>query len=142
MRRIGCRGSGSRKAAIALAEEDPDRAVQLFQEGRVLVPKCSFCGLPELGEAFEAASMPDSAVAVRTKPTWKIPALFRSQQDNTRLHRVLWGLGRSYEAMGQPDRAGDYYQWLQDLWSEADVGLQPQVDGLRGKLTSLGRDPE
>jgi tetratricopeptide (TPR) repeat protein len=127
------------EAAIALAGGDPDEAIRLYQEGRFRVPRCYFCGLPELGEAFEAAALPDSAVA-SYEEYLGVKGLFRSQQDNTRLHRVLLGLGRSHEALGEPERAGDYYQWLYELWSEADQGLQPRVAELRRKLTALGRE--
>ena len=38
------------EAAISLAEGAPQEAVNLYREGRALVPKCYLCGLPELGE--------------------------------------------------------------------------------------------
>ncbi|MBT8395663.1 MAG: tetratricopeptide repeat protein, partial [Gemmatimonadetes bacterium] len=126
------------EAAIAFATGDAEEAVRLYEEGRAMVPKCGFCGLPEWAEALEAASRPDSAVAAY-EGYLEFNGLFRSQQDNTRLHRVLLGLGRSYEALGQPDRAGDYYQWLYDLWSEADPPLQARRADLRVKLLALGR---
>ncbi len=126
------------EAAIALAEGATQEAVSLYREGRALVPKCYLCGLPELGEAMEAAAMPDSAVAVYEEYLGA-KTLFRSQQDNTRLHRALLGLGRSHEDLGRPERAGDYYQWLLDLWSDADPALASRVDELEGKLVALGR---
>jgi tetratricopeptide (TPR) repeat protein len=127
------------EAAIALAEGSAEDAVGLYRDARGLVPRCDFCGLPEMGEAFEAATMPDSAMAAY-EGYLEVRALFRSQQDNVRLHRVLLGLGRSHEALGQPDRAGDYYQWLLDLWSDADSGLRPRVEELNRKMQALGRE--
>jgi len=127
----------SAEAAIALVEGDPEEAVRLYREARALAPKCDFCGLPEMGEAFEAAAMPDSAVAAYEGYLEK-KALFRSQNDNVRLHRALLGLGRSYEALGQPGRAADHYRWLLDLWSDADPGLRPRVEELRRRLGALG----
>ena len=127
----------SAEAAIALAEGDPEEAVRLYREARALLPKCDFCGLPEMGEAFEVAAMPDSAVAVY-EGYLEAKALFRSGNDNVKLHRVLLGLGRSYEALGRPERAGDHYRWLLDLWSDADPGLQTRVETLRLKLRALG----
>jgi len=124
------------EAAIALAEGSPEEAVRLYREARGLNPYCEFCGLPEMGEAFEAAAMPDSAVATY-EGYLEIKALFRSQNDNVKLHRVLLGLGRSYEALGQPDRAADYYRWLLDLWADADPGLRPRVEDLQAKLRAL-----
>ncbi|MFH1762995.1 MAG: hypothetical protein ABIF09_02280 [Gemmatimonadota bacterium] len=125
------------EAAVALADGRPEEAVRLYREARALAPTCEFCGLPEVGEAFEAAAMPDSAV-VSYEGYLEIKALFRSLNDNVRLHRVLLGLGRSYEALGQRERAADHFRWLLGLWSEADPGLQPRVEELREKLDSLG----
>jgi tetratricopeptide (TPR) repeat protein len=126
------------EAAIALAEGGAQEAVSLYQEGRAMVPKCYLCGLPELGEAMEAAAMPDSAVA-SFEEYLDAKALFRSQFDNMKLHRALLGLGRSHEALGQPERAGDYYLWLLDLWSDADPALASRVNELEMKLAALGR---
>lgn len=133
----GCRSDLlSVEAAIALAEGNPEEAVRLYRQARLLVPQCDFCGLPEMGEAFEAAAMPDSAAA-SYEGYLGIKALFRSGNDNVRLHRALLGLGRSYEALGQRERAAEYYSWLLDLWSEADPGLQPRVEEVRTKLGAL-----
>jgi tetratricopeptide (TPR) repeat protein len=129
----------SAEAAIALAEGNPGEAVRLSRQARALVPKCDLCSLPEIGEAFEAASMPDSAVAAY-EAYLESKTLFRSRNDNVKLHRVLLGLGRSYEAMGQPERAADHYRWLLELWSDADPGLQPRVEELREKLGALGEN--
>jgi tetratricopeptide (TPR) repeat protein len=122
-----------------LAEGNPGEAVRLSRQARALVPKCDLCSLPEIGEAFEAASMPDSAVAAY-EAYLESKTLFRSRNDNVKLHRVLLGLGRSYEAMGQPERAADHYRWLLELWSDADPGLQPRVEELREKLGALGEN--
>ena len=101
-----------------------------------MVPKCGFCSLPELGEAFEAGAMPDSAAAVYEEYL-EIKDLFRSQQDNLNLPRALLGLGRSHEAMGRPDRAADYYRRLLRLWADSDPELAPRVLELRSKVDQL-----
>jgi hypothetical protein len=80
--------------------------------------------------------MPDSAVAVY-QGYLEINDLFRAQNDNMKLHRVLLGLGRSYEALGQPEQGAPYYRWLLELWGDADPGLQPRVADLRQKLMTL-----
>ena len=129
-------GSVFAEAAIALAEGDSQGAIRLYREGRTLDPGCELCGLVELGEAFEAAAQPDSAVAVWEGYLEKdVP--FRSEMDDIGLHRVLLGLGRSYEALGRPDRAADYIGRLLDLWSGADPGLEPRVGAIRGELVAL-----
>jgi tetratricopeptide (TPR) repeat protein len=124
------------KAAIALAEGDSPEAHRLYREGRNLNPKCQLCGLVELGEAFEAAAQPDSAVAVWEDYLGR-DVLFRSESDGMGLHRVLLGLGRSYETLGRPELAVDYIERLLDLWSGADPGLGPQIEALRAKVLAL-----
>jgi tetratricopeptide (TPR) repeat protein len=123
----------SAEAGVALAEGRPEEAVRLYKEARAMAPKCTFCSLPELGEAFEAGAMPDSAVAVYDEYLG-LKDLFRSQQDNLNLPRVLLGLGRSWEAMGRPDRAAVYYRRLLTLWADPDPELAPRVMELRSKV--------
>ena len=125
------------EAAIALAEGFPDEAIRLYRAGRAEAPRCVLCGLPELGEAFEAASLPDSAIATY-EGYLEAHAFFRSQVDNLGLHRALIGLGRSYEAVGQPKRAGDYYEWHLSLWSGADSALRPRIEDMERRVRGLG----
>jgi tetratricopeptide (TPR) repeat protein len=129
-------GSAFAEAAIALAEGDSQRAIRLYREGRTLDPSCELCGLVELGEAFEAGAQPDSAVAVWEGYLEK-DVLFRSEMDDMGLHRVLLGLGRSYEALGRPDRAADNIGRLLDLWAGVDPGLEFRVQAIRGELMAL-----
>jgi hypothetical protein len=125
------------EAAVALAEGDANEAVRLYRESRSLVPRCDFCGMPGLGEAYEAAAQPDSAVSVY-EDYLAATALFRSQTDNVNLHRVLLGLARSYEALGDNERAARQYRRVLDFWSDADAALNPRVQEIRRKLISLG----
>lgn len=124
------------EASIALAEGDPEEAVRLYLETRTLAPNCLFCGLPDLGVAYEAASKPDSALSTYQEYL-SIPGLFRSQNDNVRLHRVLLGLGRSHEALGQPDVAARYFGRVVDLWADADPALEPRIRRLRARVEAL-----
>ena len=124
------------EAAIALAGGDAQEAIRLLREIPEIVPDCKLCGLAELGEAFEVAAMPDSAVVAFEEYLEK-DVLFRSQFDNPRLHRVLLGLGRAYEAMDQPGRAVDSYNRLLNLWSGADGSLQPRINQIRARVGAL-----
>jgi tetratricopeptide (TPR) repeat protein len=124
------------EAAIALAEGGAEEAVRLLHEARALVRECELCGLVELGEAFEAAAMPDSA-AVAFDAYLEAHTLFRSQFDNSRLHRALLGLARSYEALDQPDRAAEYYGRVLNLWSTAEAPLRSRVEGIRARVGAL-----
>jgi tetratricopeptide (TPR) repeat protein/uncharacterized membrane protein YhdT len=127
------------EAAVALAEGDAQEAIRLYRESRSLAPKCDFCGMPGLGEAYEAAAQPDSAVSVYEEYL-EATVLFRSQTDNVNLHRVLLGLARSYEALGDTRAAAEHYRRVLDLWSGADAALSPRVQEIRGKLMSLGEE--
>jgi tetratricopeptide (TPR) repeat protein len=124
------------EAAISLAEGNPGEAIRLFGEAREAVPDCKLCFLPELGEAYEAANLPDSA-ATAYQEYLEADALFRSQADNRYLHRALLGLGRAYEALGRPQDALASYRRVLSLWTEADPGLQGRVGELRGKVQAL-----
>ena len=127
------------EAAIALAGGDPREAIRLLREAQETVPDCRLCGLAELGEAFEAAALPDSA-AVAFEQYLERDVLFRSQFDAPRLHRVLLGLGRSYEAMNQQDRAAESYERLLSLWSGADADLQPRIEQIRSRVGTLAEE--
>jgi tetratricopeptide (TPR) repeat protein len=131
-------GVRAAEAAIALAEGSPLESVRLLREARDLAPECKLCGLAELGEAFEAAALPDSAVAAY-REYLDTPALFRSQFDNPRIHRVYLGLGRSHEALGEPDLASDCYSRLLALWDGADSALRPRIQAIRSKVSTLSR---
>jgi tetratricopeptide (TPR) repeat protein len=127
------------EAAVALAEGDAPEAIRLYRESRSLAPKCDFCGMPGLGEAYEAAAQPDSAVAVYQEYL-DAKVLFRSQTDNVNLHRVLLGLARSYEALGDNERAAEHYGRVLGLWSGADSALNPRVQEIRRKLMFISEE--
>jgi tetratricopeptide (TPR) repeat protein len=127
------------EAAIVLEEGNPREAIRLLTEARDVVPNCKLCVLVEMGEAFEAASMPDSAAAA-FQTYLDADVLFRSQFDNARLHRALLGLSRSHEALNQPDRAAEYYIRVLALWSNADPSLRSRMEGIQARIAAL--DPE
>jgi len=127
---------GFGESAVALARGEPDRAIELIHAARARVPKCVLCGLLELGEAFEAASMPDSA-AVAYQDYLDAPALFRARSDGMRLHRAVLGLARAHDLLGDPATALAYYQRQLDLWNQADPGLQPRLLFLASRIVEL-----
>jgi tetratricopeptide (TPR) repeat protein len=127
----------SAEGAIALADGNAQEAVRLFGEARAATTACKLCFLSDMGEAYEAASLPDSAAAAY-REYLDANAMFRSQMDNLNLHRTLLGLGRTYEALGRPGDAADAYRRVLDLWADADPGLQGRRETLRSKLAELG----
>jgi tetratricopeptide (TPR) repeat protein len=64
--------------------------------------------------------------------------LFRLGTDNLNLHRVLIGLGQSYEALGEEEKAAEYYRRIVELWSDPDPELQPRVEKLKAALRRVG----
>jgi tetratricopeptide (TPR) repeat protein len=136
-------GSGQQSAVhmvqgtIALAEGRSEEALQEMLLARELVESCVLCVLPELGEAYAAVGQHREAVASLTEYV-KAPVLKRAGTDNIVLHEVLIGLAESHEALGEAEKAGEYYRWILDLWSDADPELQPRIEELRAGLARVG----
>jgi len=127
------------EGATLLSEGDASGALSRYRQARLLVPDCPLCGLLEMGEAYEAASMPDSA-ALKYQEYLDSPVLFRAQTDGSKLHRALLGLARCDETLGRTDRASEVYQRQAALWENADPGLQPRVRVLGDKIVALRGD--
>jgi tetratricopeptide (TPR) repeat protein len=128
--------AGLAEGAVALARGDPDGAVDRIRAAREVVPTCPLCGLLELGEAYEAAAMPDSALTTY-QAYLETGSLFRAQMDNLRLHRANLGMARSYEALGQTELAMNSYIRQLELWAQADPGLGFRIRGLIDKVQAL-----
>jgi tetratricopeptide (TPR) repeat protein len=119
---------------IAFAEKRYDEAIKEYRAG--LSPACRPCGLPQIGQAFDLAGKPDSAIAVwqeylsakswglqNTHPTW--------------MAFVHKRLGELYEAKNDRDNALSHYLKFVDLWGSADPELQPKVAEVRRKISRL-----
>jgi tetratricopeptide (TPR) repeat protein len=122
--------------AIALAEGRPEEGLSETLRARELVEGCVLCVLPELGEAYGAVGRHREAVESFTTYL-ESPVLRRVDTDNVNLFGVLLGSARSYEALGENEKAADRYRWLLDLWSEADLELQPRIEELRAALARV-----
>ncbi|MEJ2185903.1 MAG: hypothetical protein P8Z36_08180 [Gemmatimonadota bacterium] len=101
---------------------------------------CAYCAV-HLGRAFEAAGMPDSAMAAYERYVdLPHPGLFRVIQDQIHLPWTLQRLAILDEDAGHTERAAHYYAWLVDLWKNADPMLQPRVDAARRALERLSAE--
>ena len=126
----------SARGYIALAEGQPIEALLEFRAFRELLPACRICVLVEVGMAYDAAGMADSAVLVYEQYL-ELDDLNRSQQDNVNLFQVLRRLGELYDQQGNTERAIDYYNRFVELWENAEPALQPQVEEIRSRLAEL-----
>jgi tetratricopeptide (TPR) repeat protein len=126
------------RGLVALAEHRPEEAIAEFRAGDIGV--CRLCSLPGLGQAYDLAGQPDSALAVYQRYV-TTPWLFRIFLDAVWLPRIYYRLGELYEARGERGKAAEYYGRLVDLWKDADPALQPRVAEAKRRLASLTAEP-
>jgi tetratricopeptide (TPR) repeat protein len=127
------------RGLVALADRRPEEAITEFRAGDV--GACRLCALPGLGQAYDLAAEPDSALAVYQRYV-STPWLFRIFLDAEWLPRIYYRLGELYEARGERDKAAEYYGRFIELWRGADPALQPRVAEARRRLASLTAEPQ
>jgi tetratricopeptide (TPR) repeat protein len=88
-----------------------------------------------LGQAYAALDRHQEAVET-FEEYLTTPMLFRLGTDNINMHMVLIGLGQSYEALGENEKAAEYYGRILEMWADPDPELMDRVRELR---TALGR---
>lgn len=136
--RRGVEDRYSAMGALALAEGRFDDAIGAFRARNQAGDRyyCTPCGLFKLGDAYEAAGQPDSAIAVWERAV-SLPSKIVPIAESQMLARAFQGLGELYEERGNDERAIDYYNRLVELWTDADEELQPQVDDMRRRIARL-----
>jgi tetratricopeptide (TPR) repeat protein len=97
--------------------------------------ECGFCGLVDLGDAYDRAGNADSALAYWERYLEASGA--RLGTDATWLARTLRRLGELREANGDRDKALEYYGRFVELWQDADPGLQPVVQDVKQRMARL-----
>jgi tetratricopeptide (TPR) repeat protein/tRNA A-37 threonylcarbamoyl transferase component Bud32 len=133
------RGNPGRHAAagyLALAEGRPQDAITEFR-AQYDESGCSNCALFELGNAYELAHQPDSALAVYERAVTAPGEVTRIFQDSQTLPRATKRLGELYEEKGDREKSLDYYGRFVQLWREADQVLQPQVKEVKERMVRL-----
>ena len=140
MRRRTERSRLDMEAEIALAEKRSRDAITLFRradrEGDGLPSGCNFCLPVDLGRSFDAANMPDSAIAYLERYI-ATPSAGRINMDSWFLAAAHKRLGELYEARGDNVRAVAHYGAFVELWKRADPDLQPKVAAVRARLERL-----
>jgi len=131
---------------IALADRKPLVAVAELRRGDSLpdgpVQACPGCIGATLGRAFDAANMPDSAIAAYTSYVDGSPPAQKLFIDALNLGPALKRLGELLEAKGDRAKAATYYQRFVDLWRGADPELQQHVSEVRRRLARLSAAAE
>jgi eukaryotic-like serine/threonine-protein kinase len=127
-------------AEIALAERRPLEAIAEFRQGDQLpdgpANDCTDCLPVNLGRAFDAANMPDSAIANYERYV-ATPNILKVYRDMTFLAGAQKRLGELYEAKGNREKAAAHYLAFVDLWKNADPELQPAVTAVKQRLAHL-----
>ena len=127
-------------AEIALAERRPLDAVAEFRQGDQLpdgpANVCTECLSVNLGRAFDAANMPDSATT-NYEHYIATPNLEKVLMDKIYLAGVQKRLGELYEAKGNREKAAEHFLTFVDLWKNADPELQPAVIAVKQRLAHL-----
>ncbi|MCH7717267.1 MAG: tetratricopeptide repeat protein [Gemmatimonadetes bacterium] len=123
--------------ALALAEGRFDDAIASlrarYDAGGI---GCAYCSLHRLGEAYELAGEPDSALAVYERAA-NADETFRMYTWADGFAPTLKRVGEMYEERGDSDKAVEYYNRFVELWDSADEELQPQVRDVRGRIARL-----
>ena len=123
--------------SIALAEGDPERALESFR--RSDKGPCLICAKLSIAEALEAAGRPDSALAAYEEYL-EVLQPNRTYWDQAGLGYSLQKAARLADELGDTDKAALYYAQLVELWAEADAELQPQVQAARTRLEAILRE--
>ncbi|HEV8447360.1 MAG TPA: protein kinase [Gemmatimonadaceae bacterium] len=128
---------------IAIADRKPLDAVEEFRRGDIgydgaPAHECAPCLPLELGQAFDAAAKPDSAIFFLERylatPFWD---KYSIELDPTRVPAIRERLGQLYESIGNTDKAVENYRAFIELWKNADPDLQPRVADARKRLARL-----
>ena len=122
--------------ALALAEQRYEDAIAAFQARYDAGGGCAYCSLHRLGEAYERAGEPDSALAVYERAV-NADELYRIYTWADAYAPTLKRVGEMYEERGESDKAVEYYNRFVELWENADAELQSQVADVRGRIARL-----
>lgn len=132
-------------AAIALAERQPERSLQLLASSEM---PCTFSTSADLrvdprwrrilaGRAHEMLNEPDAAITEYEAYFTDEGVSYPVALDAVFRFDTLERLGALHEARGDSAEAVRYYVRAADLWTGADPALQPRVQLLRERAEAL-----
>ncbi|HTO73360.1 MAG TPA: tetratricopeptide repeat protein, partial [Gemmatimonadales bacterium] len=126
---------------VSLMEGNPDQAISSFRQAYD-EDNCTVCLQANLGQAFDMAKQPDSALAAYKRAVDAPKALgsmmFAPFDEPGALQRV----GELYEAKGDKANALAYYGRFTRLWANADPELQPAVKDVKARMARLAGEPK
>jgi tetratricopeptide (TPR) repeat protein len=139
-RRIREPGRHSVLGAIALGEGRPLDAVREFWRADTTYDgpdgSCAICVLDEVGGAWRAAGVPDSAIFYWEKYL-NTPYYGREGMDAFQAALMHKWLGELYESKGDAANAAKHYREFVLRWDHADPDLQPKVAEVRRRLSRM-----
>jgi tetratricopeptide (TPR) repeat protein len=97
---------------------------------------CQICVLDDIGWAWNAAGVADSAIFYWEKYL-HTPYYGRQNMDGIQRPLILKRLGDLYELKGNSVKAAENYREFVSLWQNADPRLQPKVAEVRRRLSRL-----
>jgi DNA-binding SARP family transcriptional activator/tetratricopeptide (TPR) repeat protein len=132
------------RAALALANRDPDRAVAELRPRHLNLPRNDWFeeplipldSRPELARAWEQAGQPDSAIAVYERYVGA-RALFRAEMDAFELAGAYERLAVLHENRNDLRRAADYHRRMAALWRSADPKLRQRAEAAMRRAVAL-----
>jgi tetratricopeptide (TPR) repeat protein/tRNA A-37 threonylcarbamoyl transferase component Bud32 len=137
--RKGDPGRHAAAGAVAMAENQPADAIREFSLLRD-ESGCTNCGLFDIGQAFEKAGQPDSALIAYERGAQTPGGMLRLVGDAFDLARTYKRLGELYETRNNRQKALEYYGKFVDLWKDADSDLQPAVRDVRSRIAQLSAE--
>lgn len=124
---------------IAIAEGRPLEAVALFHEA-YRNSTCRLCYMADIGYAFDAAALPDSAIAWYERFLGVQDFFLRGPEDGIWRGHVLERLGVLHADRGDARQAARYTAEFIALWQDADPALRPRIDNASDRLRLLLRE--
>ncbi len=134
------------RAALALANRDPDLAVTQLRPRHLNLPRNDWFeeplipldSRPDLARAWDQAGQPDSAIAVYERYV-AARALFRAEIDAFELAGAYERLAVLHESRNNLARAADYHRRMAALWRTGDPPLRQRADAAMRRAVSLER---
>ena len=126
------------RALLARSEGRHADAIPLIREARRTYYRGPRLINYDLGDAFDLAGAPDSAIVYYERFAER--AFSDIDEEPMLLGGTFKRLGELYDAKGDTTRAESYYQRFVDLWKDAEPELQPKVRRARERIAELRRN--